>query len=92
MGKKKAVPIKLRYSVSKRALPDKKSAKVTSPKRGKPSDRWKFKSSAIKFITEAKKPASGFPVVGIGASAPSRILPGESKPKRMDSKEKEGTV
>ncbi len=69
MGKKKAVPIKLRYSVSRRALPDKKSAKVTPPKRGKPSDRSKFKSSAVNFITEVKKPASGFPVVGIGASA-----------------------
>jgi two-component system CheB/CheR fusion protein len=69
MGKKRTVPIKKRASVSKRDLPDKKSAKVTPPKRGKPSDRSKSKSSAAQFITEVKKPVSGFPVVGIGASA-----------------------
>ncbi len=49
MGKKTA-PIKMRASISKRGLPDKKSSKFIPPKRGEPSDRSKSKSSAAKII------------------------------------------
>ena len=68
-GKKKAVTIKTRVSVSKRALPDEKSAKVIPSKHGKPSDQSQSGRSATDLFAEVKKPASGFPVVGIGASA-----------------------
>jgi hypothetical protein len=43
MGTKKVVPIKKRATVSKQALPDKKSAKVITSKRGAPSGRSKSK-------------------------------------------------
>jgi len=54
MGKKKAVPNKMRTSVSNRALPDKKSAKVSPSKRGKPSNLSKSKSptSDLRKISE----------------------------------------
>jgi two-component system, chemotaxis family, CheB/CheR fusion protein len=68
-GEKKAVTIKTRASVSKRALPGKKSAKVIPSKHGKPSDQSQSRPSAADLFAEVKKPASGFPVVGIGASA-----------------------
>jgi PAS domain S-box-containing protein len=55
--KKKAVSIKKRASVSKRVLPDTKSAEVIPPKDEKPSDRSKSKSSAAKYIAEQKKPS-----------------------------------
>jgi two-component system, chemotaxis family, CheB/CheR fusion protein len=69
MGKKKTGPIKKRASVSQRALPDKKSAKVTPSKRGKLSNLSKPKSPAVESAAEDRKPVSGFPIVGIGASA-----------------------
>lgn len=69
MPTKKTDPIKKIASVSKRALPDKKSVNGAPSKRGELSGRSKSKSSDAKFITEVKKPVSGFPVVGIGASA-----------------------
>jgi CheB methylesterase len=65
MGKKKAVTIKTRVSVSKRALPGKKSAKVIPSKHGKLSDQSKSRPSAANLFAEVKKTASGFPVVGI---------------------------
>ncbi|MEW6053177.1 MAG: chemotaxis protein CheB [Nitrospirota bacterium] len=69
MGKKKAAPVRKSASVSKRALSDKKSAKIISPKRGGLSDRSKLKLPSAEYAAAVKKPASGFPFVGIGASA-----------------------
>lgn len=69
MPTKKTDPSKKIASVSKRALPDKKSVNGAPSKRGELSGQSKSKSSDAKFITEVKKPVSGFPVVGIGASA-----------------------
>ncbi len=57
MGTKKTGLIKQRASVSKRVLPDKKSAKVIPPKGEKPSDRSKAKSSAAKSIAKVNKPS-----------------------------------
>jgi two-component system, chemotaxis family, CheB/CheR fusion protein len=64
-GQKKTVLSKKRASISKQALPDKKSAKDTSTKRRDLSDRSKSKHPAL----EEAKTVSEFPVVGIGASA-----------------------
>jgi two-component system CheB/CheR fusion protein len=69
MGKKKTVSSKRRTSASKRALPDKKSAKVIPSKRGDLSARSKSPPPAAKFVTEMKNHTSGFPIVGLGASA-----------------------
>ena len=49
-------------------MPNKKSVKVISSKREELSDRSKSKAPAVEYAKE-KKPVSGFPIVGIGASA-----------------------
>ncbi len=69
MGKKKTVSIKKGSSVSKKALPDKETVKKIPLKRRKQSDRPTSKPLSAENVTNAKKPVSGFPVVGIGASA-----------------------
>ncbi|MFA5824068.1 MAG: chemotaxis protein CheB [Thermodesulfovibrionales bacterium] len=69
MGTKKTALIKRKSSISKRPLPDKKSAKVTPSKRGKLSNRSKSKPPAAEYADEEKRPVSGCPVIGIGASA-----------------------
>ncbi len=55
MGKKKTAPTKRKSSVSKRALPDKKSAKVSPSKRGELSNRSKSKSPASGLRKSAEK-------------------------------------
>jgi PAS domain S-box-containing protein len=55
MGKKKTAPTKRKSSVSKRALPDKKSAKVTPSKRGGLSNLSKSKSPAHNLLKRTEK-------------------------------------
>ena len=50
-------------------MPDKKSAKVTPSKRRKLSNLSKSEPTAVESAAEDRKPVSGFPIVGIGASA-----------------------
>ena len=69
MATKKTGQIKKRASVSKRALPNQKAAKFTCSKCGKLAGRLKSKPPALEYAAEENKPASGFPIVGIGASA-----------------------